>query len=106
MWRQLGYVWSFKQQSLISHHQTRHFTGGVILCETKEQTQDIYGLILLSIKSSGVLLLTYAYQFRMYDPDNKINTAAEKQKKDTKPLSYNALCLHKERYRIQVSKVK
>lgn len=42
----------------------------------------------------------------IYDPDNKINTAAEKQKKDTRLLSDSAVCLHNERYRIQVSKAK
>lgn len=47
MWRQLGYLWSCKQQSLISHQQT----CAVILSETKEQVEDIYGLILPSIKS-------------------------------------------------------
>lgn len=70
-------MWSFKQQFLISHHQTVHFIGAVILCETKEQTQNVYGLILLSIKSSQALLLTYAYQFRIFDLGNKINTATE-----------------------------
>lgn len=59
-----SYVRSLKQQPMISYQQTRHVIGGVILCETKEQTQDIYGLIRLSIKPSQVLPLTYAYQLK------------------------------------------
>lgn len=86
---------SLKQQPMISHQQTGHVIGGVILCETKEQTQNIYGLIQLSIKPSQVLPLTYAYQLK-----------ESRRKKKTKILSYNTLCLYYGGYAIQVYKVK